>query len=179
MRLSRPLLALTLSVCVAPAFAGAKVDYDKGVDFSKYRTYAWREGTPAASPGVQQDIEDAIDAQLQAKGLTRVEADADLHVITHTSSRAETLITADKWSYGGWPGWRGWGNWGTGISTSMVNVSKIPIGTVMVDLVDAEADRLVWRGIGEGTIPKKHHKLEAKIQRGSQKLFRDFPPSTE
>ena len=54
------------------------VDFDKDVDFSKYKTYAFTEGTPTPVTLTNQRIEKAIEAQLAAKGLTRVESNADL-----------------------------------------------------------------------------------------------------
>jgi hypothetical protein len=50
------------------------VDFDNAIDFSKYKTYVFTEGTPTPVTLTNQRIEKAIEAQLAAKGLTRVEA---------------------------------------------------------------------------------------------------------
>jgi hypothetical protein len=52
-----------------------KVDWVRGTDFSKYKTYAW--GTPnQKAPDPKHPLED-IDAALQAEGLQEVEMDAN------------------------------------------------------------------------------------------------------
>ena len=69
--------ALILSLVFVPAIALAQkvaIDYDKAVDFSKYRTYAWRSGQPAPNPLVDKRILNAIDGQLAAKGWTKTDS---------------------------------------------------------------------------------------------------------
>src|SRR5690349_8708742 len=68
-----PMLGLTLASATASA-QKVTYDYDKGTDFTKVRTYAW-----VHSRGEVQDelnhkrIVAAVDSQLSAKGLTKVQ----------------------------------------------------------------------------------------------------------
>jgi hypothetical protein len=51
------LIALAVLACLAlPASADVTVDYEIGVDYENYRTYAWQPGTEAGQPQVQQCI---------------------------------------------------------------------------------------------------------------------------
>src|SRR5712692_4792201 len=82
------------------------VDFDQAIDFSKYKTYAFTEGTPTPVTLTNQRIERAIAAQLAAKGLTRVESNADLTVVFHCSVTERTQFSTrslDGWGWG--PGW--------------------------------------------------------------------------
>lgn len=83
MRISCQLLAISI-LCLVPlasmaqdvepyAKSEVKVDWVRGTDFSKYKTYAW--GTPdQKAPDPKHPLED-IEAALQAKGLQKVAMD--------------------------------------------------------------------------------------------------------
>jgi hypothetical protein len=53
--------------------------------------------------------------------------------------------------------------------------AAIEIGILMVNLVDAGKDELVWREIGSGTL-KKPEKMAKKIPKAVGKMFKKFPP---
>jgi Domain of unknown function (DUF4136) len=48
-------------------------DVDKTADFPTFKTYAWRQGTPAGEAFLDKRIVATIDGQLAAKGLTKAE----------------------------------------------------------------------------------------------------------
>ena len=48
---------------VSSASGAVKVDHEVGVDFTGYKTYAWRQGTEAARPQVQQWIVAAVERE--------------------------------------------------------------------------------------------------------------------
>jgi hypothetical protein len=80
MRLILGLLAVILIASSSVARAQkVTVDYDKTVNFSNYNTYAWSEGA-ARNPIVKQMILDAIDSELTAKGLRKVDGNPDLQI---------------------------------------------------------------------------------------------------
>jgi hypothetical protein len=148
------------------------VDFDKDVDFSKYKTYAFTL--------TNQRIEKAIDAQLAAKGLTRVESNADLTVVFHCSVTERTRFSTrnlDGWGWG--PGWgwrRGWRRWG-GVGTEITDVEQIPVGTLIVDIGDLSTKRYIWRGTATKTISSKSDKNAKVIDNVMKKMFEKFPTS--
>src|SRR6266852_566953 len=155
------------------------VDFDKEIDFSKYKTYAFTEGTPTPVTLTNQRIERAIEAQLAAKGLTRVESNADLTVVFHCSVTERTQFSTrslDGWGGGpgwGWgPGWRRWGGGGTAIT----QVEQIPVGTRIVDIGDSSTRNYIWRGTGTGTISSKPEKNAQAINEVMKKMFEKFQP---
>ena len=99
---------LVAALAAAPAvlLAGTRgsVDYDKKADFSRIRTYAWKEGTPADNRLMEQKIRMAVDAQLKAKGLKLVDAEADIYVVTHASTSNTPHVDVQSFGYGGWYG---------------------------------------------------------------------------
>jgi hypothetical protein len=79
---------LLVLLAVGATFAGAseKVEVEFfGVDFGHFETYSWKPGAPAPNFQVEQSIHQAVDKQLAARGLRKVEADADCHVVTRAA----------------------------------------------------------------------------------------------
>lgn len=174
MRVGFSLSWLLASIVIATTFAGSGVEFDRDTDFSNYRTYQWNDGTPAPDEGVQALIERAIDERLQASGLASRDSGGDLIVVTHISTARNTLAGADDFGYGGWPGWGA--SSGMGESPAAED-SELPGGTLIVDLVDAETNKLVWRGVASGTIKGSSEKTHKNVDKKIGKLFRNFPPS--
>jgi hypothetical protein len=166
---------LCLVLAVALAAAGVTVDYDKAVDFSKIKTYAWKKGTPAANPLNEERVHKAIEAQLAAKGLTKTDGEADVYVYSHVKTDKQQQVSVDGFGYGGYPGWGGWGGAWT---TTTVNVHNVIEGTLIVDLVSAGTSQLAWRGLATKTVfpDTKAEKIEKIINQSVAKMFQKFPP---
>lgn len=166
---TRKLLALALTAgLLLPTLANARVhvDRDETADFGTYETYQWIEGTATENQLAERRIRNAVDRELEAKGLQRVEQGGDLLVATHAALRTETRVNTDTLPvyYGYYwrtPFWHG---------QQTVDLRTIEVGTLIIDLIDADEERLVWRGKATGTIrenPKKNakrlHKAVAKM----------------
>jgi len=170
----RVVVVLFLLLTAIESFAQrVDVDFDRDVDFSKYKTYAFTEGTPTPVTLTNQRIEKAIEAQLTAKGLTRVESNADLTVVFHCSVTERTQFSTrnlDGWGWG-----RGWRRWGGG-GTEITEVEQIPVGTLIVDIGDSSTKRYIWRGTATKTISSKPDKNAKVIDNVMKKMFEKFPP---
>ena len=79
-----PLASIAQDV-VPYAKSEVKVDWVRGTDFSKYKTYAWGT-TRQMTPDPKHTIEGAIDAAPQAKGLQKVDMDANPSLIVAFSA---------------------------------------------------------------------------------------------
>jgi hypothetical protein len=166
--------ALLLTIFTAVA-AGVTVDFDKAADFTKFKTYAWKQGTPAANPLNEERIRKAIDAQLGEKGLEKVDGEADCYVYSHIKTDASQQVSIDSFGYGGYYGWAGWGGgWGT----TTVNVQNVIEGSLIVDIVGAETKQLAWRGLATRTLfpDTKAEKIEKIINKAVDKMFSKYPP---
>ena len=105
------------------------------------------------------------------------ETKPDLWVVLHARLKNDKQITSynSGWGWGwGW-GWRGWGG-GGGISTA--RIYDVPVGTLVVDLVDTKEKELVWRGFASRDVSSSETPQErAEItQKAVDKLFEGFPP---
>jgi Domain of unknown function (DUF4136) len=140
-------------ICVLSAIATAQtvyVDYNHNVDFKNFKTYAWGQ---SANPNaiddsiLAQNAQQAIDSQLAAKGLQKVEESQHPDLIVVTSNGMKQQTSYNAWGTG--DGWRGGGGMGS-ITPETTNV-----GTLVVDLYDANGKQMIWRGISQGTLSNK------------------------
>jgi hypothetical protein len=172
------LTALLLSfVSLTAAAQKINIDYDKNSTFTHLRTYAWKKGTPAQNPLMDERIIQAIDKQMAAKGILKVDptADPDAIVVYHAAVDYETqLNTTDLGGWGMCCGPYYGGYYGGGTSTTTID--KIPVGTLQVDIGDVQTKKLLWRGKGSDTLSDKPEKIEKKINQVVEKMFKKFPP---
>jgi hypothetical protein len=151
-------------------------DYDKTVNFSQYKTWSLKDDGSIKNPLLFKRFEAAVTDEMTKKGLTRNDDNPDLWVAPHTRLSKETQInTYDTgWGYG--YGWRGGYYGGGGMTTS--TVSEIPVGTLIVDLVDAKRKELAWRGQATDTLNPNSspEERETNLRNAIAKMFENYPP---
>jgi uncharacterized protein DUF4136 len=174
MKMPRTILASAGIVLLFAAAAFAqqvKTDYDRSADFSQYKTYSW-EKVQTQDPLWVNRIKDAVNAALTAKGWTQVESGGNVAIIAmETTQNRQTLNTFYDGFGGGWR-WRGFGGFGESTTTA----ENYKVGTLVVDLFDASAKTLIWRGSSSDTLSDKSDKNIKNLDKGVQKMFDHFPP---
>ena len=160
-------IAVTALILLGTCAATQEItsDYSKA-DFAHFKTYAWVNGHPVEDELLNQSIISSIDAQLSAKGLTKVRPGEHPDVLVSY----DVVFDRDVRGLGFTDGlrnlrWRGGSKY----------VLK---GMLVVNLVDSETGAMVWRGTASGDVdanasPEKHDK---KIHEVAQKIFRSYPP---
>jgi hypothetical protein len=174
MKVNSVALVLTVATVAIVACASSittSVDYDRSVDFSRYRTYGWLPSR-IGNDIFEKRLTAAIDRELAARGLVRSDR-PDLLVAIHGRLSKEVQYTAYDagWGYG----WRRWGARGP----TTVRRQEVPVGTLVVDLVDAGEKELVWRGTATSAIDTTAsvEKREAAVRESVGKLFAEYPSS--
>lgn len=160
------------------------IDYDTHADFSKYQTYAWAEGTPSKNQLMDRRIITAIDEQLFAKGLRKVDTNPDMFTSYHVATTEEVSYTTSSMGYGYGPAQGttygryggGFGMWGVGLSTGTATPVTVVKGTLVVDIFDAEKKLLLWRGTANDTVHADPEKVEDQIRNATTDMFAKFPP---
>ncbi len=155
-------------------------DYDQTAHFSAYSTFDVQPASEIRDQLVHQRIVSAVEAELTEKGLRR-EANSDgLLVVLHGRMSTKTELDTTTYGYG----WGRWGYWhrrgygSTGVARTTVR--EVPVGTLVVDLVDAREKKLVWQGIASDTLdpdasPKEK---DRRVREAINKMFAGFPPAT-
>jgi hypothetical protein len=168
--LFRMIVFLFAGLIVAGTAQAQKItmEFDQSVDFSKYKTFAIRDGrlnsrNPALnSPLVKKQIEADIQNDLTAKGLTLVTSGpSDLNVRYTFGAARKTEVEAYP------AGWYGFG-------TRYVRVPYAE-GTLVIDLRDPATRSLVWRAIAAEE-KSDATKIEGKLDDMVKKSINKYPP---
>ena len=182
-----PALVLAFVACSVTFAQDVRTNYMPGTAFSKYHTYAWVDevqGVPSVGGHPDQildtQVKQAIESQMAARGFTKVAegGNPDLLLGYQLMIDREKEINGFGDSWGGWGGMGGWGPWGGGFSSFSANTSTINIGTFVVGMYDPAVKKLVWIGGAQHAIEpsKKPEKNQERLNKGAQKLLKDFPP---
>jgi hypothetical protein len=164
-----------------------RYNFDKNTDFSKFKTYKWVALKDAAKVNdlVDEQIMDAVDAELATKGLTKIgEDNADLYIGYQAGIDKEKQFTSfsSGWGYGG--GWYGGGWYGPGGMTSTTTTGStdtIYVGQLALDMYDSANHDLVWRGLASKTINEKAKpdKQQKNLAKAVKKLLKNYPPAVK
>lgn len=173
---SAALCGIAILLLAGGVFAqDVKVDYDKKFDFSTLKTFSIKIGTSWGNPLSEKRVLDAFEAALTKKGWSKVdEASADALVLLHGTSTKEQSLNTFYSGYGG--GYR-WGGWG-GMTTATTTVSEYTVGTLVVDIFEAKSKDLVFRGTAQDELSDKVEKNQKKLDKSTEKMFKNFPPSS-
>jgi hypothetical protein len=180
-------IALGMGLILAAGCAGQQVttDYSPATSFSQFRTFALvMPPDTSAQQLLDQRVRNAVQAQLDAKGLTVADRqNADLYVgygmvdKTHTTSYTYN----DGWGWGGRWGWRYY-RWGVAWPmTVQRQIESYTDGTVVVNLIDAKTKKVVWEGeVADVVSLPVENPLSATydIDTAVAKLFAKYPPQS-
>ena len=152
-----------------------KVAADPGVDLSRYKTYAWASGLAGANPFVNQQIIAAVDSQLAAKGLTKVETDPELTLSAWVWTESDMHVSNPSWA----PALNSIQT-GVAVGSQGWPVTK---GTLVIDIADTKSKNGVWRGTASDTLKhgptgdkaKDAKSVEKPIRKAVDKMFKQFP----
>ena len=178
-RLSFIAATILLLSLAASARDKISVTYAKGFSFSQYKTYAWAEHGAVAHPMLAADLVGAIDQELQARGLQKVTSNPDLIIQFYGSVDNDMTMYSNDPLYGGTGGIPPFDPSMTGPSfigfygnTSVV----IHKGELVVDLIDAKAKKLVWRGMATESVNSHDpEKLIDQVNGTIAKMFKEYP----
>lgn len=129
-------------------------DWDRDYDVNKFQTYSWPSRTDLESknnPLFYNELNDkrirnAVDIQLKAKGMTRVDENADLVVHYHIVVEDKTAVTTDPYGFYG-PYWG---------RSSLYQYNE---GTLIIDFMDRKSNSLVWRGWATSILDNNYNEI--------------------
>ena len=153
-----------------------KVDYDEKFNFTTLKTFAVKLGTSWGNPLSEKRVIDEVERGIMKKGWTKTEeGSADAVVIIHGATEDKKELNT---FYSGYSGW-GWGGWGGGMSSAHTTTHEYTEGTLVIDIFDAKAKQLVFRGVAQDELSGKPEKNTKKIKKAVEKIFKKFPPGSE
>jgi len=147
------------------------VDYDHTVNWSQFHTFALAEGTKDPETFTQKRIEDGITQSLTSKGWTVATSNPDVVVYSHVVLSSEKQWNATSMGGFGYRGGMGMGGMATATQTN------IPIGTIIVDIVNPKTKEMIWRGTAQDQVSGTGAD-RGQVQQAMQELFKNFPPGS-
>jgi hypothetical protein len=178
--MTKTVFALSMLVVVAMPAAAQKVyvDYDRTVDRSQYKTFAWGEGPPsvleANHPMAHSFIMESIEAELTKGGFIEDTKDPDLYVTYHTNPKESVQVMAQSYGYAYGTGW-GWDPyWGTTMVTGSTQVNTYRKGSLIIDIWDARTKLAVWRGTASDVMSENPEKVLKQIDKAITKIVEKY-----
>ena len=166
-----------LLVYSACSSTSVRFDYERGVDFSQFKTFDFYEVPEDVKTDrlVLKRINRAITDQLSAKGLTQSSSNPDLLIATHTAVQDKVDVMDYGYGYADYY-WRGY--WGPRYGGGGTQVTEYEEGTLIIDIVDNAEDELIWRGEASRALPYNPtaEKIDALIDDVVAKTLANYPP---
>ncbi|MCS0444086.1 DUF4136 domain-containing protein [Vibrio diabolicus] len=164
-------LILGAVMMLVSACTTVTTDVDKQADFSAYRTFDFgvQAETPTSIDG--RRIEQGLAEQLEDKGLIKVNSGGDLYVHHDIVEESELVSSGSSVSFG-----YGWNSFGV-ITSSPERYKERKYGKLVVELVDAKANQVVWKGVSSRKLSESmsSEKRESLIEEEIAKMFENYP----
>jgi len=149
--------AVLIAGCATTQQPKARIDYDKKADFSVYRTYGFPKETGTDRGGystlVTSYFKDSVSTAMEARGYKydAVHPDLLVNFYMNTADRTESRNDPQVGFGYGYYGYRR-GLYSPWPLYEPDQIYTYKVGTINVDIVDAEKKQLVWEGISEGRV---------------------------
>ncbi len=173
--------ALFAAGCATTSGPKTRIDYDKAADFSVYRTYGFPKETGTDRGGystlVTSYLKSAMSSQMEARGYKYTEERPDLLVnfFMNTRERTESRPSPNASLGYGYYGYR-YGLYNAWPLYDEDRTVTYKVGTLNVDIVDAEKKQLVWEGVAEGRVSEEElQNPKVAINAVVTELMRQYP----
>ncbi|QFU77152.1 DUF4136 domain-containing protein [Halioglobus maricola] len=184
--------ALLLGACTTPP--KPVFDYKQDYDFTKVRNIALYKGSgqvsgdnPLQLSDFQKErIDDALMDTLRMKGFNVVDdaSQADMLLTWHLGTQDKTDVrtyetpasmSAGYGRYGGYNRYSMYNCWNC--TNTEVRVSNYTEGTFIIDMIDPELRKSVWRSVTQSKLKgKKDEDEPGEINEAAQRVLAEFPP---
>lgn len=165
------LIIFTLFFLTSCATVNVSSDFDRNANFSQYKTFAYhQEGLEKLKMNSldKKRIITSISENLTSKGLIQAENTTAADLIVSISAANKTRVVVDHW-YDPWffygPFWQ-----------NPMQTRNYREGTLVIDLVDAKQNILVWQGIGTGINLDRLEEKSTLIPKAVGEILAKFPP---
>jgi hypothetical protein len=176
---------LVAGCCLGAQAQKIHVVYDKQLNFSQFKTFAWAPHGAVAHPMLAANIVGAIEDELKQRGLQKVEINANPGLIIQVYGSIDqdsTLYSNDPLynATGGIPPFDP--SFSGPMLTGMYGNTTVTIhkGQLVVDLLDAANKKLVWRGMSQQNLAAHNpNKLVSQVNTAISKMFKQYPGKVE
>ena len=162
--------AATLALTSCSPFQ-ERSDYAETANFNAYKTYKLRIDDLKLNDIDKDRVLNEVSKQLQSKGLS-VSETPDL--IVNVKANHKKIQDVQSTSPYGMYGWGGPFGWGVGMNRTWT--SNYNEGALVLDLIDARTQKLVWQGIGSGISVDSPRSKQRQIPEIVAEIMAHYPP---
>ncbi|MCT4622285.1 MAG: DUF4136 domain-containing protein [Schleiferiaceae bacterium] len=157
-------------------------DYDKEVDFTKYKTFGFlpwpQENDAVVNEFDKKRILDATREEFKARGMTEVpgpSGDVAINIFVTAENKTETQAYTNYYNAG--YGYYYSPYMGMGTSTTTVRDVNYVVGTIIVDVFEVSGKKLVWQGVGQGVVDESPNarKKDENVDYAMAKILAPYP----
>ncbi len=152
---------------------------EPGLDISRYHTYSWSapDALPVPDPRLSENpfykdhIEGAVEKQLATRGFSMASASPDL--LVHYHAVIDRRIDVSRINREGLD---------CVGPDCPPEVFEYEAGTLVIDVVDAKTNRVIWRGWAQDTVEgvlNNEDRLARQIEQGVTRMFARFPRAAQ
>ncbi len=179
MRLALTIVTAVLSLTTATACATRMTvssHVERGLDFSRYHSYDWgpADALPTGDPRLDRDpffkdrVQGAVEKALAARGFALAAAETpDILIHYHANIRQRLDVNQIDRMFGYcWPG------------NCPPDVVVFEAGTLVIDVIDAHTNRLIWRGWAQQSVEDllhDHDRMASTIDDAVNRMFMRLP----
>ena len=175
----RTVPVLLIAFFLLSACSGLKVTqhFDEEADFSRHKTFFMLPTDPSLDIHVNRYDKElllrSIADEMKSRGYTQYEANGDLTVNMFLIVDDKTGITnyTSFYTMGGWGYYYPFG-YGYGGGNYQYTITK---GTLIIDVFDNRTKKLLWQGVGIGTIDDDQLRRQKNIPKVVEKIFWKYP----
>lgn len=176
------LISIIVAVFASACAPSVKVsaDYDRSVNFSAYKTFSMYEMKADNVNQLNQDrIEKYIRVEMSKRGYVENNMNPDLKVNAVTVLKNRRGISAST-TYAGYGGfYRPYGIWGAPVAGyTSVNTYDYKDGSLVIDVIDAKANKIVWTGSAVAELYNQPKNPEEAISTTVAKIMANYPVGT-
>jgi hypothetical protein len=171
--------ALLLAACATGP--RVRTDYDPGADFGQYRSWGFYKPIAMEESGystwISDRIKDNVRREMEARGYRYTEQDPDLLVNFQGIVRERTSVwSVPRTDYHWFYSYRRRSYFAVPFWYDETQVSQYTEGTLTVDLVDAERNRMVWTGAAIGRVVQRSAQQRAtEVDTAIASIFAEYP----
>jgi hypothetical protein len=158
------LTSLFSSACLL--FGSVTVTFDDHTDFRQFKTYSFFRPKQEESLWLN-GVEEAVEAQLAAKGWVKVDSGADAMVTAFGSLHMTQSLKTVYEGYGD--------DWYWEQPHKEQRQELVPIGTLVVDVFNAKTKTILWRASATDVLAKRADQNVGRIKNSVREMFKKFP----
>jgi hypothetical protein len=173
-----PALPAVLMVACKPTLK-VSTDYDRSANFSQYKTFSlyYLITNRNVSELNEERIWNSIRAEMIKKGYQENNRNPDLVVNAMSVLKNRKTVSANSNVYGYGGAYRPYRYWSGGMATGTTTfqTGHYKEGSLVIEVVDAHKNRLVWQGTGNAEFEKQPKNPDLAISNAVNKILAKFP----